>query len=640
MCGLVALLNHDGRPVDRAILSRMTARLSHRGPDADGLWISGPVGLGHRRLWIIDEALGAQPMTRDDVTVVFNGEIYNYVELREDLTRLGHPFTTRSDTEVLLRCYLQYGPEFARRLNGMFAFVIHDARNGYVVAGRDHFGIKPLYRARRPGTTLYASEIKALLVHPEIEARVDPVARDDYLTMQHSLSDRTMFSGIERLPPAHVEILDADGAVRRSRYWTIDYTPDASLDEAEALYRLRDLLRKSVRRQLRSDVPLGAHLSGGLDSSTVAVLAAAEYGDRLQTFTGAFREGPEFDESHYAAEVAAAIDAEPHLIVPTVHDFVESISSLAYAMDEPAAGPGLFPQYMVSRLASDSVKVCLGGQGGDEIFGGYARYLIAYLEAAIRFALDDEVPAGEGIGLADLASSLPMLRQYRPLLERFFSEGAFAAPDRRYFSLLDRSAGVLEALTPEVRATYDIEGVLERFSALYQYVETDSYLNRMTAFDLQASLPALLQVEDRVSMAVSLESRVPLLDPDTMDFVASVPPALKWRHGEPKYLFRRAVEPWLPASILGRADKMGFPVPLHLWIRGEARDFVCDILLSQRARDRGLVDPTRVEQLLAREGTFARGLWGLLQLELWHRNFIDIDHHISDARAQHATVIP
>ncbi len=642
MCGLVAIINSDRQRVDPHVLRSMADRIAHRGPDAEGDWHNGGVGLFHKRLSIIDIEAGAQPMTRSDVTVVFNGEIYNFIELREELEKLGHGFTTHSDTEVLLQAYLRYGPDFVRRLNGMFAFVLYDRRHDRVMAARDHFGIKPLYRCRLGGTVIYASEIKAILGHPEVEAAVDRAALDDYVTFQHTLGEHTLFSGIERVSQASFELFDVPrpDALKRTRYWKPDYTLNSSLTEDQAVEQLQHLLRESVRIQLRSDVPLGAYLSGGLDSSTVTLLAAAEYGDSLKTFTGAFREGLEFDESRYAADVAAQANADQHLIYPTEDDFVDSLSLLSHAMDEPAAGPGLFPQYMVSRLAADNVKVCLGGQGGDEIFGGYARYPIAYLETAILAAIGDEpVSSADGIQLQQLATKMPMLKQYKPMIRRFLSQGLFEAPERRYFFLLDRSAGVLNSLSTDLRESYQRESVFARFEFIFNDANTGSYLNRMTYFDLMASLPALLQVEDRVSMAVSLESRVPLLDPEIMNFIATVPPHIKWKDGEPKYLFKRAIQDWLPASVMERKDKMGFPVPLHLWAKGAAREFVCDTLLSRRCRERGLFDHDVVEHLIHNEEAFGRGLWGILQLELWHQNFIDKSRNQPLAGDQHAAVV-
>ena len=630
MCGFVAIVNLDGSAVSEPLLEVMADRISHRGPDDERVWIDNNVGFYHKRLSIIDIESGSQPMSRSGVTVVFNGEIYNYVELRVDLRKKGHSFSTASDTEVLLVSYLEYGKAFAKRLNGMFAFVIYDSRSNEIIAARDHFGIKPLYRFENDRYLLYASEIKSLLRHPAVTNNVDRASLDQYVTFQHTLGERTLFADVARVTPATYEVVDLrePGSRRQTRYWKPDYTPDETLTEQEAVGRLQELLRRSVKIQLRSDVPLGAYLSGGLDSGTVTSLAARDYAGPLQTFTGAFREGIEYDESRYATIVADSVGAKQHLTYPTEEDFVESLSFLSHAMDEPAAGPGLFPQFMVSSLAAKSVKVCLGGQGGDEMFGGYARYAIAYLESALSARIQGEgCRTGDRISLEEMAGSLQMLQQYRPLLKRFFSAGLFEPEEQRYFQLLDRSGGSLSAFSDDFRKTYSHDEVFEQFRIVFEDANTDSYLNRMMNFDLMASLPALLQVEDRVSMSVSLESRVPLLDRDIMDFIAAVPTRIKLRRGEPKYLFKQAIKDWLPKRIFDRQDKMGFPVPLHLWSKGVAREFIADTLLSPSCRQRGLFNPVEVERLMSNESAFGRSLWGLLQIELWHRNFIDQDQH-------------
>jgi asparagine synthase (glutamine-hydrolysing) len=625
MCGLAGIIHFDGQVPERSVLERMAATIRHRGPDDTGIFISGPVGLAHQRLSIIDLTSGHQPMTSDGVTIVFNGEIYNYVELRDDLRRLGHTFGTTSDTEVLLRMYLQHGTDFVRQLNGMFAFVLYDANRRRIVVARDHFGIKPLYMHRTGSRVVFASEIKALLVHPDVRAAVDPQGLNDYLTLQYTLGDVTLFRDIRKLPPAHVEVTDLDsGTVTRHRYWKPSYAVGAVREEGEYVEELKSLLTNTVRWQMRSDVPVGAYLSGGLDSSTVTALAARETSTPLKTFTGAFAEGREYDESEHARSVARAAGAEMHFVYPTEQEFIDLMPKLVYHMDEPAAGPGLFPQFIVSRLAAQHVKVCLGGQGGDEIFGGYARYVVAYFEQAVKSAIHEtDEEGGQGVALAAMAPNLGYIRQYVPLLTRFLQKGFLEPVDRRYFSLMDRSEGTLDAYSADFRSHYDREAVFARFQCVFNEADTPSYYNRMLNYDMMTGLPSLLHVEDRVSMAASLESRVPLLDPRIVEFIARVPPGVKFKGGEMKYLFKQAIRDLLPPTVLARRDKMGFPVPLQLWARGRAKAFFHDVLLSQRARERGLFDIGAVERLINQESAFSRVLWGLLQLELWHRQFID-----------------
>jgi asparagine synthase (glutamine-hydrolysing) len=625
MCGIVGIVHAKGRPVQPDVLRAMGATLAHRGPDDEGCHTDGPVGFFHKRLAIIDLATGHQPMSFDGLTVAFNGEIYNYVELREELKALGHEFRTTSDTEVILRMYAQHGVDFVDRLNGMFAFLIHDRGRGLLIAARDHFGIKPLYLHARRDALLYASEIKALLAHPDVVAEPDEAGLHEYLTLQYVLGDGTLFRGIRRLPPGHVQVVRLDTLdVTTTRYWEPRFRIDGYHTEEYFTDRLAELLESAVRIQLRSDVPVGAYLSGGMDSSIVALLAAKLSPARLETFTGAFREGPEFDETPYARTVAGLAGAEPHFVYPTEQEFIDELPRLIWHMDEPVAGPGLFPQSVVSRLAARHVKVCLGGQGGDEIFGGYARYVIAYLEQAIKGAIFETVEEGEHIvSLQSILPNLPYLKQYVPMMKRFYERDAFEPMDRRYFRLIDRSEGTLEVFSGEFLARHDPEAVFERFRGIFNHPDTQSYYNKMTHYDMVTGLPALLHVEDRVSMSASLESRVPFLDRRIADLVASMPPAMKFKGAEMKYILKRATRGLLPPSVAGRRDKMGFPVPLHLWAKGRARGFFEDVLLSPACRGRGLFDPRGIEVLLKNESAFGRRLWGLLNLELWFRTFID-----------------
>ncbi|HPU49922.1 MAG TPA: asparagine synthase (glutamine-hydrolyzing) [Burkholderiaceae bacterium] len=623
MCGLVALFQPVGTP-DERLLGRMAESIAHRGPDDQGRYVADGVAFAHRRLSIIDVAGGHQPMAHDGVALVFNGEIYNFSELRDELIGLGHVFRTRSDTEVLLRMYLAFGTDCFARLDGMFALVLHDARRGIAVAARDHFGIKPLYWWSAPGRLAYASEIKALLRDPSVARRVDPEALEDYLSLQFVLGERTLFEGIRRVEPAHYQVIDlATLAVRNVRYWTPDYRVDPAAAPGPSLEQVRELLAASVARQMRSDVPVGAYLSGGMDSSLVSALAARSAPAPMPTFTGSFREGPQFDESAHALTMARHIGADPQVVWITEADWIDSLPKLAWQMDEPAAGPGLVPQYIVSRAARARVKVCLGGQGGDEIFGGYARHLIGALEQALLAAMQGRAGAPGDLALADLEHGLGTLQGYLPMLRRAWADGLDAPAHQRYFRLIDRRDAAGPTLGPVLRERMARSQVAERFEQLFERPSDCSPLKRMLHADLVSSLPALLQVEDRVSMAVSLESRVPLLSAPLVDAVARLPDAMLLSGGRLKAAMRDAAAPLLPASILNRRDKMGFPVPLQHWARGPARDFVCDLLLSQRARQRGLFDPAAITRLIDDEAQFGRALWGALQLELWHQTMID-----------------
>ncbi|MCU0584503.1 MAG: asparagine synthase (glutamine-hydrolyzing) [Desulfobacterales bacterium] len=625
MCGIVAIINKNRQPADLGVLARMADAIRHRGPDEEGHLVDGPVGLYHKRLSIIDLSTGRQPMTSGAVSIVFNGEIYNYIELRAELKAKGYEFKTTSDTEVILQLYREHGEECVKRLNGMFAFVLYDADRRRILAARDHFGIKPLYYFMGENSILFASEIKALLEHPEVRPEPDYDALYDYLTFQYVLGTATLFKNVQKLLPGHLQVIDLEAmSTRTRRYWEPEFSVDLHHTEAYFIYTLQNLLVDTVNIQLRSDVPVGAYLSGGMDSSLVTILAAEKYPGRLKTFTGAFHEGPQFNELKYAKEVAERCNAEMFVVYPTEADFIDLLPRLIYHMDEPAAGPGLFPQYMVSRLAAQEVKVVLGGQGGDEIFGGYARFLVAYFEQAIKGAIFETHDEGEHIvSLTSILPNLPHLKPYVPMLKRFFEKDAFESADRRYFRLIDRSEGDMGLLTPDYRNGYSSEAAFSKFQQRFNHPETLSYYNKMVHYDLTASLPALMQVEDRVTMANSLESRVPLLDHRIVELITSMPPRMKFKGGEMKYILKKAVKNILPPAIFHRKDKMGFPVPLHLWAKNNAGRFFRDVLLSQACRERGLFDTRAIEKLIDNESAFGRRLWGLMCLELWFRTFMD-----------------
>jgi len=626
MCGFVGVINKNNQPlIELPLLKRMADTISYRGPDDEGHFIDNRVALYHKRLAIIDPVTGRQPMTNGSVTIVFNGEIYNYIELRESLKQLGHAFVTNSDTEVIIHMYLEYGLDFVKQLNGMFAFLLYDCKLDRIITARDHFGIKPLYFYIGDERIVYASEIKAILEHPDLTAEPNYSAIFDYLSFQYVLGDATMFRGVNKLEPGHCQVIELETMTIESlKYWEPDFRVDADHTERYFIYQLQNLLVDTINIQLRSDVPVGAYLSGGMDSSLVTILAAEKYPGRIKTFTGAFREGPQFDESKYAREVAELCNSESFTVYPTESDFIDLLPNLIYHMDEPTAGPGLFPQFMVSRLASQEVKVVLGGQGGDEIFGGYTRYLLAYLEQALKGAIFETHEEGEHIvSLASILPNLPFLKQYVPMLKRFWEKDVFEDMDRRYFSLVDRNEGDSRLLSGDFRNGHNPENVFARFQNVFNHPDTLSYYNKMVHYDMVAGLPALLQVEDRVSMANSLESRVPLLDYRILELITSMPPRMKFKGGEMKYIFKKAIKSILPPKIYYRKDKMGFPVPLHLWTRNRTGGFIRDVLLSKNCRERGVFDVNRVEALIDNEKAFGRRLWGLLCLELWFQTFID-----------------
>lgn len=630
MCGIAVILPSH-QPVEQKIRSDLTeasARISHRGPDGSGMWIApdASVGMAHVRLSIIDHESGAQPMSSPcgRWTIVFNGEIYNYIELRDELG--AENFRTRSDTEVILRAYERWGPSCVNRLRGMFALAIWDAKEQTLFVARDRFGIKPLYWTRTPQGICLASEIKGLL-HLLLQRRFNPQALSDYFTFQFCLGDKTLLDGVWQFPAAHYAIVRKGEEIRPIRYWEVHYDIDFTRTEEWFVNRLRELLFDSVSMHMRADVEVGAYVSGGIDSSLLASLARdVRPSSRIQAFNGRFSGGRDFDESGYARLLAVQRNLDLHIADISEQDFVDTIERVIWHLDQPAAGPGAFPQFMVSREASRHVKVVLGGQGGDEVFGGYARYLVAYFEQCIKGAIDGTLHNGNYVVTYEsIIPNLATLKQYKPMIREFWGDGLFEERDRRYWRLVNRSNTISGILADGV---IDSNRTFEEFAGIYwgKNVGKESYFDAMTHFDFKTLLPALLQVEDRMSMAHGLESRVPLLDHSLVEFAATIPADIKFQGGELKRLLRTAFKAELPEEIRNRTDKMGFPVPLNAWLSqpGPAREFVGDILGSRAAQARHyLRGGIPLDGLLGAQGPYSRNLWALLSLELWQRSFLD-----------------
>jgi asparagine synthase (glutamine-hydrolysing) len=625
MCGFIGVISKNPEDYRIEILKGMAEKISHRGPDEEGSFLGDGIGLYHKRLSIIDLATGRQPMSSGDKVIVFNGEIYNYIELREDLKRKGYQFHTESDTEVVLKMYEEFGEDSFLQLNGMFSLILYDPKLDLILVARDHFGIKPLYFYKDSDKYLFASEIKAILQFPGIRARVNEASLQEYLTFQFLLSNSTLFEGIYKLEPGHYLRINTRTLLsEKKQYWFPDFTLDLYHTEEYFRCKLKDLIEDSVRMQLRSDVPLGTYLSGGMDSSIISLLTASYLPYQLKTFTGVFKEGPEFNETPYSRAINELAKAEGVEIVPTAKDFIDYLPDLIYHLDEPVAGPGAFPQFMVSKVAASQVKVILGGQGGDEIYGGYTRYVVAYLEQAIKGAIFQTHEEGEHIvSLKSILPNLPYLNRYVPMMKKFWEKDLFEPMDQRYFYLIDRLNGNLDYFSGDFIQTYNQTRIFERFRELFNNPKTLSYYNKMTHFDMFASLPALLQVEDRVSMAFGLESRVPLLDRRIIDLITRMPPSMKFKGAEMKYILKKSMKGILPDIVLNRKDKMGFPVPLHLWLKKDIRGFVEDLLLSPESRKRGIWNIKKVKTMIEQERPFGRNLWGMMCLELWFRKFID-----------------
>jgi asparagine synthase (glutamine-hydrolysing) len=631
MCGIFAIIkkNTETSAALRYSVARGLERIRHRGPDGENVWLSKDqsVGFGHVRLAVVDLETGAQPMTlADGSTIIFNGEIYNHTELRQELGI--DSFITPSDTEVILRAYKRWGENCVNHLRGMFAFLIWDESKKRVFFARDRFGIKPLYWYQHPnGDVYFASEIKAFL--PFMETRtVSPSALSDYFSFQFCLGGKTLLHGVNQVLPAHCGWIENGGTLQARQYWEVHYDLDFEHTDRFFIDRIQTLADDSSMFHMRADVEVGAYVSGGVDSSLLAILGSKHKSrdSAFKIFNGKFLEGEAFDESQYAQAVADEHGMELHVASITEQDFVDSIAKVIYHLDSPVAGPGAFPQYMVSKLASQHLKVVLGGQGGDEIFGGYARYLLAYFEQCIQAGIDGTLHDGNFVVTYEsIIPNLTTLRSYKPLMKEFWSNGLFEPRDQRYFRLINRSNTIEPMLAP---GTIRREEAFEEFRKIFwgTNVGKESYFDMMTHFDFKTLLPALLQVEDRMSMAHGLESRVPFLDHPLVEFAATAPANVKFLNGELKRWLREAFSDQLPRSIRERKDKMGFPVPLNLWIKrgGKARDLIGDTFSSSKARSRPyLAKSLSLDEILDSQSIYGRNLWALLSLELWHQQFID-----------------
>lgn len=625
MCGIAGAASLSRAPIarlDRA-LAAMNHLIAHRGPDGHGFWRAADdsCGLAHRRLAIIDlSPSGHQPMTAPNGTVLtFNGEIYNYLELMAEL-RDGWSFRSSSDSETILAAYARWGTDCLTHLRGMFAFAIYDGKR--LFAARDRFGIKPFYYTLIDGTLYFASEMKALLpLLPEIAT--DPDALAEYMTFQYTIGEKTLFRHIHTLLPGHALTVE-NGELRVFRYWDVHY--DVDFDHSPRWFgeEMRSRLSDSIKVHLRSDVPVGSYISGGIDSSLIGILAGREEASGRIGFHGKFTDFPGYDESDYAEAACRDGGIELHQIDITANDFRDNIEKVLFHLDTPVGGPGSFPQYMVSELAARHVKVVLGGQGGDEIFGGYARYLIAYLEQALKASIDGTQRSGNFVVTPEsIIPHLTVLQEYKPLIRQLFSKGLFGPLDERYFRLIDRSADMEDEVD---WSALDQASVFARFQAIFnseRNVRKEAYFDSMTHFDFKCLLPALLQVEDRMSMAHGLESRVPLLDHSVVEFAATIPADIKFKGGQMKHFIKSTFAADLPQELAQRRDKMGFPVPLKEWFSGELKGMVSDIFATQKTRHREFFNSDAILANLDKGERFSRKTWGLLSLELWQQIFHD-----------------
>ncbi len=626
MCGIAGILKLNNEPYKNLLghLKVMDKIQKHRGPDGTGFFVSqrNCLGFAHQRLSIIDLSTGNQPMTDDyGNTICYNGEVYNYIELRKELA--GYNFKTSSDTEVILAAYKKWGHNCVNHLRGMFSFAIWNDKEQDLFIARDRFGIKPLYYTIQNNTFYFASEVKTLL--PFInEININKTALKDYLYFQLYLGDYTLINDIIELAPAHT-IHIVNGKLNIKKYWEVYYNLDFSRSPKYFEERLHELIYESIQLHTRSDVPIGSYVSGGIDSSIIASVASktSQNKDPFMGFTGKFTYSELYDESFYARKLAQKANIGLHEIDITSQDFIDSIEKVIYHLDYPVAGPGSFPQYHVSKLAAQHRKVVLGGQGGDEIFGGYTRYLIAYFEQCIKGAIDNTLSNGNFVVTYEsIIPNLVSLQNYKPLLKEFFKDGMFNPIDERYFRLINRAPDLKTEIKWEELGGYT---PFDSFSKIFNgsNVGKESYFDKMTHFDFKTLLPALLQVEDRMSMAHGIESRVPFLDHPLVEFAATMPADIKFKDGTLKMILTNTMRNELPTEILERKNKMGFPVPLNDWMQDELKDFIGDLFSTEKAKSRGYFNNDEILNGLKSESKFGRKVWGLLSLEIWHKQFYD-----------------
>jgi asparagine synthase (glutamine-hydrolysing) len=630
MCGITGLFDTRGtRPVDRAVVHRMNDSQFHRGPDEGSLHIEPGLGLGHRRLSIIDIATGQQPLFNEDgsVVVIFNGEIYNYQELIPELQAAGHRFHTKSDTEVIVHAWEQWGARCVERFRGMFAFVLWDRNRQTLFMARDRLGVKPLFYALLDdGTLLFGSELKSLLAHGGLKRDIDPLAVEEYFALGYVAEPRTIFRQARKLPPAHSLVIRRGEPVGQpGEYWSLRFTLDNPASTEDACAELVHRLQESVKLRMIAEVPLGAFLSGGVDSSAVAATMAGLSNGPVNTCSIAF-DDPQFDESQFAQQVADRYRTN-HRVETVQSDDFNLIDTLARLYDEPYADSSAIPTYRVCQLARKHVTVALSGDGGDEAFGGYRRYRLHLMEERMRSSL----PAGIRQPLFGLLGRVYPKADWAPRVLR--AKTTFEGMSRTAVEAYFHSVSILRdpmrdrLFSPALKRELAGYGAREVFDFHAGRARTDDPLALIQYLDLKTYLVGDINTKvDRASMAHSLEVREPLMDHKLIEWLATLPSSLKTRGHEGKFLLKKAMEPQLPNDVLYR-PKMGFSVPLARWFRGPLKQRVRDAVLGERLRSTGWFNRPYLQHLvdahLAGTSDYSAPLWTLLMFEAFLRNVLD-----------------
>lgn len=624
MCGICGIFNAKGEPVERDLVRKMSDAMRHRGPDGEGFYIHGQIGLGHRRLSIIDLEGGSQPITNEDDTlyIIFNGEIYNFVELRAELEKHGHVFKTKSDTEIILHAYEQWGRDCVAKFNGIFAFAMWDKKRQELILARDHLGVKPLYYLQLGSLFIFASEIKSLLQVPGCPREVDIVGLSQLFTLRFVPSPKTMFRNINKLPPGHWMVVSEKGTEVK-RYW--NWKPSSRQQfttEAELVEIYRTLIEDAVRLQMRSDVPVGLFLSSGIDSGCLLALMNQHSSGAVHTFTIGFEDGERTNETHAAREMAEHFGANHTEMVVGPADYEKYYERYLWDLEEPVGNETAAAFYFVSLITSRRVKVALTGQGADEPWAGYHRYIGAHLSETYgrmpKFLTEQLLrPAVERFSRNEKLRRAVTSLSEPDVLSRFIKIYSFYTSEMK-----------AQLFQPWIRQQVAPDG-LEAKSALSRLQEDVTGLDpltQMTYIDTRANLPDdLLMVADKTAMANSLEARVPFLDYRIVEFAETLPPNMKLRGLQRKYLHKKAIRKWLPKSIVYQKKK-GFENPIDRWLRGRMQRYVEDCLLSDRSAVKRYFNPGFIKQLVldheAGRQNYLRHLYLLVSFELWHRQFI------------------
>jgi len=617
--------------VDAAVLKRMRDVITYRGPDDEGIFIDGAVGLGHRRLSIVDVKAGHQPMTNEDETlhITYNGEIYNHTDFRAELEALGHIYQTHCDTETILHLYEEHREHCVDYLRGMFAFAIWDQRRKELFVARDRLGVKPLYYVHTDDGSLYfGSEIKTLLEAGAIKPEINYPAMPDYLANHAPSGEETLFRGVKRLLPGH-HLLWRDGELTVRRYWDVSFVrhQDEGRSDKDYIAEWRELFRTSVRLRLMADVPLGMFLSGGIDSSAIAAVMSGMVTEPIKTFSVAFKER-EANELEYARLVARQFKTNHREVVVSPEEFFTALPKLVWHEDEPLAHPSSVALYFVSLLASQHVKVVLTGEGSDELLAGYARYRKTILNLALGVRYQNVTPMGFRNLVRKQIEGMPGAKLRQKLLRSFLA----VAPDIESiyfdnFAVFPRSMQ-LELFTAEMKEKVGTNDPYTGLREVLKETDATSFLDRLLYTDIKTYLHELLMKQDQMSMATSVESRVPFLDHKLVEFTSGLPQRLKLRGWTTKRVLRESMKGLLPEAILSR-PKMGFPVPIGTWFRGAYRSVIEEYVLSDRALNRGIFSPDFVRQLVNRHQNGGENhderLWALVNIEIWQRQFFDGD---------------